>query len=150
VTFVGRGGGINVLDERHAFDEAMGHARTQLAQYVATQVNAEACLRDYSSGARFLSFDRHLQGDGEHVDQWLRSRVTEIADVIVGGVAASEQHWEQWNVSNDKPTGFMTWRTPGTHSFSRYKCWVLARVDQTLIDGYVRATLAAVSRDDDS
>ena len=27
VTFVGRGGGINVLDERHAFDEALGHAR---------------------------------------------------------------------------------------------------------------------------
>jgi hypothetical protein len=146
VTFVGRGGGINVLDERHAFDEALGHARAQLAQYVATEVHAEACLRDYSSGARFLSFDRHHQGDGETVDQWIRSRVHEIADTVVGGVAASDQYWEQWLLSNDKPTGFLTYRVEGTHSFRRYKCWVLAHVDQSLIDTYVKASLASLER----
>ncbi|MEO2161165.1 MAG: hypothetical protein ABGY29_01440, partial [bacterium] len=146
VTFVGRGGGINVLDERHAFDEALGHARAQLAQYVATKVTAEACVGDSAIGARFLSFDRHLQGDGERVDQRIRSRVHEVADAIVGGVAASDQYWEQWLLSNDKPTGFLTYRVEGTHSFRRYKCWVLAHVDQSLIDTYVKASLASLER----
>jgi hypothetical protein len=144
VTFVGRGGGINVLDERHAFDEALGHARAQLAQYVATQVSTEDCLQDISSGARFLSLHRHFEGNGERVDQSIRSRVHELADVIVGGVAASEQHWEQWSVSNARPTGFMNVRSSGLHSFRRYKCWILAHVDQETIDRYVTATLNAL------
>ncbi len=148
VTFVGRGGGMNVLDERHAFDEALGHARAQLAQYVATQVSTEACLQDISSGARFLSLHRHLEGNGERVDQAIRSRVHELADVIVGGVAASEQHWEQWSVSNTQPTGFMNIRTNGVHSFRRYKCWILAHVDQETINGYVSATLTALKNAD--
>ena len=149
VTFVGRGGGVNVLDERHAFDEALGHARAQLAQYVATQVSTEACLQDISSGARFLSLHRHLEGNGERVDQSIRSRVHELADVIVGGVAASEQHWEQWSVSNTQPTGFMNTRTDGVHYFRRYKCWILAHVDQETINAYVSATLTALNSADD-
>ncbi len=144
VSFVGRGGGVNVLDERHAFDEALGHARAQLAQYVATQVVAEACLQDLSNGARFLSLDRHPQGSGERVNQFIRSRVHELADVIVGGVAASDQYWEQWSLSNDLPAGFLNYRTEGQHAIRRYKCWVLARVSQDDIAQYVSLTAQAL------
>lgn len=138
VSFVGRGGGVNVLDERHAFDEALGHARAQLAQYVATQVSAEACLQDLSTGVRFLSPNRDPQGNGERADQYIRSRVRELTDAIVGGVAASEQYWEQWDIS----------RTRGMDPFRRYKCWVLATVDQGVIDSYVVATLTALENAD--
>jgi hypothetical protein len=139
VSFVGRGGGVNVLDERHAFDEALGHARAQLAQYVATKVNTEACLKDISTGVRFLPTLGTIQGVGETADQYIRSRAHEISDAIVGGIAASEQYWEQWNVSQTKG---------GMHSFRRYKCWVLATVDQGVIDAYVKTTLTALENAD--
>ncbi len=43
LSFVGRGMAYNVLDERKAFDEAVMHAREQLAQYVRTRVVSKAC-----------------------------------------------------------------------------------------------------------
>ena len=46
IAFVGRGGGSNVLDERHAFDEALDHVRTQVANYIATRVVTSGSLHD--------------------------------------------------------------------------------------------------------
>lgn len=134
VSFVGRGGGFNVLDERAAFDEALGHARTQLSHYVSTKVMAEACLRDISIGARFLPHEMHEAGRGESVDQSLKSCAHELTEAVVGGVAASDQHWERWDVRTEElPTGMR-----------RYKCWVLTHVDEADIQRYVDAALAAL------
>jgi hypothetical protein len=146
VAFVGRGGGFDVLDERHAFDEALGHARTQLAHYVATAVTSEACLRDISIGARFLPRDMPEYGAHERVNQDLRSRAHEISDVIVGGVAAADQHWERWDVSNGRQWD-RRWMTDRRAGIQRYKCWVLAIVDLDTIDRYVASALRAVENE---
>jgi hypothetical protein len=132
-----------VLDERHAFDEALGHARAQLAQYVATKVTAEACLQDLSDGTRFLPFNHDSMGRGEVVDQYIRSRVHEYADAIVGGLVVHEQYWEQWSVPKQVISRHLLHVEEGHGLFRRYKCWVLTKVDQATVDGYVRATLAA-------
>jgi hypothetical protein len=134
VSFVGRGGGFNVLDERAAFDEALGHARAQLSHYVSTKVVAEACLRDISIGARFLPHEMHEAGRGESVDQSLKSCAHEVTEAVVGGVAAADQHWERWDVRTEELPGGMR----------RYKCWVLSHVDSADIDRYVDAALQAL------
>jgi hypothetical protein len=134
VSFVGRGGGFNVLDERAAFDEALGHARAQLSHYVSTKVVAEACLRDISIGARFLPHEMHEAGRGESVDQSLKSCAHEVTEAVVGGVAAADKHWERWDVRTEELPGGMR----------RYKCWVLSHVDSADIDRYVDAALQAL------
>jgi hypothetical protein len=146
VAFVGRGGGFDVLDERHAFDEALGHARTQLAHYVATEVTSEACLRDISIGARFLPRDMPEFGAHERVNQDLRSRAHEITDVLVGGVAAADQHWERWEVSNGRQWD-RRWMTDRRAGIQRYKCWVLAIVDLDSINRYVESALRALENE---
>ncbi|MDP6539814.1 MAG: hypothetical protein QF410_09760 [Planctomycetota bacterium] len=142
VAFVGRGGGFDVLDERHAYDEALGHARAQLAQYVATQVTAEACERDISIGTRYLPRDMPEWGNPERVNQDIRSRAHELSNVLVGGVAANDQHWERWEVKNEMRTedAFTRRRT----GLRRYKCWVLSVVDVDTINGYVESALRAL------
>ncbi len=106
--FVGRGSGYNVLDERAAFDEAMDHARAQLAQYVGSRVATESCLGDLSAGTRFL-IQRGGPGEGEAIDQTLRARAHAIAENIVGELYTEDQYWEQWQVDED-PDRY--WQTP--------------------------------------
>ncbi|MAF64581.1 MAG: hypothetical protein CMJ84_02825 [Planctomycetes bacterium] len=145
VAFVGRGGGFDVLDERHAYDEALGHARAQLAQYVSTQVTAEACERDVSIGTRYLPRDMREWGSPERVNQDIRSRAHEISDVVVGGVAANDQHWERWDVKNERriEDSLGSRRT----GLRRYKCWVLSVVDVDTINGYVESALRALGNE---
>ncbi|HIA38768.1 MAG TPA: hypothetical protein EYN86_04600, partial [Planctomycetes bacterium] len=64
ISFVGRGGGSTVLDERHAYDEALDHVRTQVSNYVATRVVAESCMGDSTNFAPHLG-NRYLDDDGE-------------------------------------------------------------------------------------
>ncbi len=150
VAFVGRGGGYDVLDERAAFDEAMGHARTQLSHFVSTKVVAEACMRDTSFGARFLQRGRQQSlgvrivdplrsgpGRGEAVGQSLRACAHEITSAVIGGLAVSDQYWERWEVQTKE---FLF----SPVSMRRYKCWVLCTVEEADIDQYVSASLAAL------
>lgn len=92
LSFVGRGGGFNVLDERTAFDEAFMHAREQLAQYVGTRVMSESCDQDWADGARFLPLEDSGPGDGEHPGQSLRSKARQVADAIVGELLPVAQY----------------------------------------------------------
>ncbi len=135
VRFVGRGGGFDVLDERAAFDEAMGHALAQLSGYISTRVVAEACATDSSLGARFLQPGSDQSGSGERVDQSLRSCVHSISEAVVGGLAATDQYWERWEVQT---------KFSNRHGANRWKCWVLCEVSNADIDLYVEAALAAV------
>lgn len=138
VHFVGRGGGYNVLDERAAYDEAMAHAHAQLAGYVSTHVVAEACARDSSMGVRFLQPGRHQSGTGEGAHQSLKTCAHQISEAIVGGMAAVDQYWEQWQVKT---------RQQSVNDARRYKCWVLCEVSRRDIDRYVQAALAALTNE---
>ena len=134
VSFVGRGGGYDVLDERAAFDEALAHATAQLAGFVSTKVVAEACMRDTSIGVRFLQEGRQWAGEGEQADQALKSCAHQISSAVVGGLMATDQYWEQWEVQTRQHSKGMR----------RYKCWVLCEVSRADVARYVDAALSAL------
>jgi hypothetical protein len=134
IAFVGRGGGYDVLDERAAFDEALAHATTQLAGYVSTKVVAEACMRDSSIGVRFLQEGRQWAGEGEQADQALKTCAHQISSAVVGGLMATEQYWEQWEVQTRQHSKGMR----------RYKCWVLCEVSKADVERFTNAALEAL------
>ncbi len=145
LSFVGRGGGFNVLDEREAFDEAFMHAREQLAQYVGTRVTSESCDQDWADGARYLPLEDAGPGPGEKPGQAIRSRAKQVAEAIVGELLPVGQYWEQWDVI-DTPERRMIWNgtwstNTSRYEVRRYKCWVLAQVPRSSVDKFVSATL---------
>lgn len=143
LSFVGRGGGYNVLDERKAFDEAFMHAREQLAQYVGTRVTSESCDQDWADGARFLPLEDSGPGDGEKPGQAIRSRAKQFAEAIVGELLPVAQYWEQWDVHEtpERKWDGMWMENKERFEIRRYKCWVLAQVPRTNVDKFVNATL---------
>jgi hypothetical protein len=143
LSFVGRGTGYNVLDERKAFDEAFMHAREQLAQYVGTRVISESCDQDWAFGARFLPIKDAGPGNGEHPDQALRSRAKQVAEAIVGELLPMATYWEQWDVQENPRRHWDGLWLENDHRFDmrRYKCWVLASIPRDRVDKFVTATL---------
>ncbi len=143
LAFVGRGTASNVLDEHEAFDEALAHAREQLANYVGTRVRAEICDMDSSNGLRYLPVTGWFQGSSEKADQWLKSYTRQLADNLVGELLPVEQHWEQWEVEdlkgmpNDQPR----------RATLRYKCWVLASSPRDRVARYIEASLKRIEND---
>jgi hypothetical protein len=141
ISFVGRGGAFNVLDERKAFDEAFMHARQQLAEYVGTRVQAELCDKDWAVGARYLGLaSTSIAVDdarrSESPDQAIASRTWQYADAIVGQLLPVDQHWEQWEV-----------RSPARITMQRYKCWLLTSISTSAVDNFVTATLRRLEND---
>jgi hypothetical protein len=149
ISFVGRGGAYNVLDERKAFDEAFQHARQQLAEYVATHVISEACDKDWADGIRFIPLTEAGPGRGERPGQELRYRVHQLTDAIVGELLPKGQYWEQWQVDENPSRswdGF--WFTnPDKFEIRRYKCWVLASIRRDRVEKFVDATLKKLQQD---
>lgn len=132
LSFVGRGLAFNVLDERKAYDEAVMHAREQLAQYVRTEVISEACDKDWADGARFIPSGELEFGGTAESNAYLSFRAGQMAEAVVGQLLPTAQHWEQWELEDPKEP----------HKVTRYKCWVLAEVPAERIEGMVNATLA--------
>lgn len=137
LSFVGRGLAFNVLDERKAYDEAVMHAREQLAQYVRTQVISEACDKDWADGARFIPSGELEFGGTAESSAYLSFRAGQMAEAVVGQLLPTAQHWEQWELEDPKEP----------HKVTRYKCWVLAEVPAERIEGMVNATLAMLEDD---
>lgn len=132
LSFVGRGLAFNVLDERKAYDEAVMHAREQLAQYIRTRVISEACDKDWADGARFIPSAELEFGGTAESDAYISFRAGQMAEAVVGQLLPTAQHWEQWELEDPKEP----------HKVTRYKCWVLAEVPAARIEGMVNATLA--------
>jgi hypothetical protein len=149
LSFVGRGAGYNVLDERKAFDEAFMHAREQLAQYVGTRVVSESCDQDWARGARFLPLADSGPGDGEEPGQAIRSRAKQVADALVGELLPVAQYWEQWDVEEDPERSWNGLWFENEHRFDirRYKCWVLASIPKERVEKYIAATLAMLENE---
>ena len=145
IAFVGRGGGLNVLDERGAFDEALDHAREQVAAYVTTEVVRRASYQDASALGRLIP---HPGGDAG-LDPQMLTCATWASNVVVGGVAASDQHWERWEVSRPRVEGGLLDNGSYSPTFRRYKCWVLTQVDQATLDEYVTATMQLMDQGQD-
>lgn len=144
LSFVGRGGGFNVLDEREAFDEAFMHAREQLAQYVGTRVISESCDQDWAEGARYLPLENFGPGPGEKPGQAIRSRARQVAEAIVGELLPVGQYWEQWDVASTperKPWNGTWSANVSKYEVRRYKCWVLAQVPRASVTKFVNSTL---------
>lgn len=143
LAFVGRGMAFNVLDERKAFDEAMMHAREQLANYISTRVMAESCDQDWAKGARFLPIADAGPGDGESVAAMLKFRTKQMTDAVVGELLPVGQYWEQWDVQEDPERHWHRWGFTNHNEYEmrRYKCWVLATVPKQSIDKFVQASL---------
>ncbi|MBM3988711.1 MAG: hypothetical protein FJ294_12235 [Planctomycetes bacterium] len=143
LSFVGRGGGFNVLDERKAFDEAFMHAREQLAQYVGTRVTSESCDQDWSDGARYLPLEDSGPGPGEKPGQAIRSRAKQVAEAIVGELLPVAQYWEQWDVSEtpERKWDGHWFENKERMEIRRCKCWVLAQIPRSNVDKFVNATL---------
>lgn len=137
LSFVGRGIAFNVLDERKAYDEAVMHAREQLAQYVRTEVISEACDKDWADGARFIPSEKLEFGGTAESSAYLSFRAGQMAEAVVGQLLPTAQHWEQWEL--DDPVE--------PHKVTRYKCWVLAEVPADRVDGMVNATLALLEKE---
>lgn len=137
LAFVGRGLAFNVLDERKAYDEAVMHAREQLAHYVRTRVISEACDKDWADGARFIPSAELEAGGTAHSDAELSFRAGQIADAVVGELLPTEQHWEQWELEDASEP----------HKVTRYKCWVLAQVPADRVSGMVEASLSMLERE---
>lgn len=143
ISFVGRGTGYNVLDERKAFDEAFMHAREQLAQYVGTRVISESCDQDWALGTRFLPVKDAGPGKGEHTDQAIRSRAKQVAEAIVGELLPVATYWEQWDVQENPRRWWNGFWLENDNRFDirRYKCWVLTSIPRDRVDRFVTATL---------
>ena len=141
VSFVGRGGAHNVLDERKAFDEALMHARQQLAEFVGTRVEAELCDKDWAAGTRYMGralttvIPDHA-GIGERPNQSIASRTWQFTDAIIGQLLPVDQHWEQWII-----------RDNGRATMRRYKCWVLASISSDTVDKFVAATIKTIENE---
>jgi hypothetical protein len=164
IAFVGRGGGSNVLDERHAFDEALDHVRTQVANYIATRVVTSGSLHDQTDWepgtSRFNRGydDRGYDGyDDDGESQLAQHAAHQISRALVGGAAVSEQHWEQWDVfsgdtryyngyGRDNRFGSRT-ETTRYGTVRRYKCWVLSYISQEMMDTYIAKTLATIENE---
>ncbi|MAD32945.1 MAG: hypothetical protein CMJ88_04235 [Planctomycetes bacterium] len=141
ISFVGRGGAFNVLDERKAFDEALMHARQQLAEFVGTRVEAELCDKDWAAGARYVgratsSLAPNNPGMGERPAQSIASRTWQFTDAIIGQLLPVDQHWEQWII-----------RDNGRATMRRYKCWVLASISDADVDKFVTSTLKVLENE---
>ena len=134
LAFVGRGLAFNVLDERKAYDEAVMHAREQLAQYVRTRVISEACDEDWASGARFIPSADLDAGDTASSDAQLSFRAGQVANSVVGELLPTAQHWEQWELEDKSEP----------HKMTRYKCWVLAEVPADRVSAMIESTLAVL------
>jgi hypothetical protein len=146
LSFVGRGMAYNVLDERKAFDEAVMHAREQLAQYVRTRVVSKACDEDWAHGARFLPVHDAGPGSGELVDASLEFRASQMADAFVGELLPVAQYWEQWDVE-ESPNRHISggWiENKSRFDMRRYKCWVLTQVDKDRVETMVQSALTAL------
>ncbi|MBC8371370.1 MAG: hypothetical protein H8E25_15315 [Planctomycetes bacterium] len=146
IAFVGRGGGANVLDERHAFDEALDHIRTQVAKYIATRVIADGCLEDSTDWHPGLDKST-FRNDGE--SQAVQHRAHQISRALVGGISVSDQYWEQWdvyarNAMYDFNQNGGVQSTPRYGTVRRYKCWVLTYISQETMDTYIASTLASI------
>jgi hypothetical protein len=149
IAFVGRGGGSNVLDERHAFDEALDHIRTQVANYVATRVIADGCLEDSTDWHPGLD-NASFRNDGE--SQAVQHRAHQVSKALVGGIAVSDQYWEQWDVyarnvmyDHNQNGGVQSFPRYGT--VRRYKCWVLTYISKETMDKYISSTLASIEKE---
>lgn len=149
LAFVGRGNAYNVLDERKAFDEALMHARQQLAEYVGTRVSSEMCDKDWAKGVRYLPYKNAGPGDGERPGQEIQSRVHQLSEAIVGELLPRDQYWEQWDVFEQPGRHIDDWVPTNSFKFDmrRYKCWVLATVQRERVEKFVDATLASVKAD---
>jgi hypothetical protein len=134
LSFVGRGLAFNVLDERKAYDEAVMHAREQLAQYVHTRVISEACDEDWADGARFIPSEELESGTTADSHAHLSFRAGQVADAVVGELLPTAQHWEQWELEDPNEP----------HKVTRYKCWVLAEVPSARVQSMIDATLAVL------
>jgi hypothetical protein len=149
IAFVGRGGGSNVLDERHAFDEALDHVRTQVANYIATKVVASGCLQDETDWSPQLG-NSAFNNAGE--SQAVQHRAHQVSRALVGGASVSDQYWEQWdvyarNALYERELNDYRPSEPRYGTVRRYKCWVLSYISQDVMDNYVSATLAAIEKE---
>ncbi len=149
LAFIGRGNAYNVLDERKAFDEALMHARQQLAEYVGTRVSSEMCDKDWAKGVRYLPYKNAGPGDGERPGQEIQSRVHQLSEAIVGELLPRDQYWEQWDVFEQPGRHLDDWLPTNSFKFDmrRYKCWVLATVQRARVEKFIDATLASVKAD---
>ena len=137
LSFVGRGLALNVLDERKAYDEAIMHAREQLAQYIRTRVISEACDEDWADGARYIPSSDLGVGATAASDAQLSFRAGQVADAVVGELLPTAQHWEQWELEDASEP----------HKVTRYKCWVLAEVPADRVSRMIEATLGVLENE---
>ncbi len=149
LNFVGRGMAYNVLDERKAFDEAVMHAREQLAMYVRTRVTSQACDKDWARGARFLPIADAGPGDGETVGASLDFRAAQMADAFVGELLPVAQYWEQWDVEEAPRRKFsgIWFENDERFEMRRYKCWVLASIEKERVDAMVASALRSLEHE---
>lgn len=133
---VGRGVGVNVVDERAAFDAAMAHAAEQVARMVANQVAVRLeSSEDRGPGVHGL----RRGGDDWHpknksfaakypgvIQDRSRLEAEHLSAVVVSHLIPVETYWERWRL-RERPFLRLWWNT-------RYKCWVLVQVEREKID----------------
>ncbi|MCC5828816.1 MAG: hypothetical protein JJU36_05155 [Phycisphaeraceae bacterium] len=129
---VGRSVGVNVLDERAAYDAALAHAAEQVAKLVQTHVSSSLEMSDTRGpgvssmrrGAdnwrhRCPVMDRKLPHFVEDKSEYTGAQAS---DALVSMINPIETHWERWRL-RERPFLHLWWAF-------RYKCWVLVEIDR--------------------
>ena len=123
IHFVGRGIGLNILDESGAHAAARDDAMAQLAAQIGTRVRIRTESTDGDPGPRFLPDEDAL--DEYRQNMW--KSTTLLTDAFVSHMEEDDVYWERWHVA-ENPRG---WFAHPDRNRNRWKCWVLMSISRS-------------------